>query len=147
VWRFVKGLFEVTVERRNKMVIKRVLLAVLLAGTMVSVCGCPAAVVGVGAVGTVAYLKGDLEAVAPQHIDEVYAATKKALDQFGYAVTKDKKDAISAEITARDSQDKKATIKLSTTEDRATKLSIRFGTFGNEARSRLLYDKIRDNLR
>lgn len=129
------------------MVSRWIALVLLLAAMIVSACGCAAAVVGVGAVGTVAYMKGDLESVEAEHIDEVYAATKKALDQFGYAVTKDKKDAISAEVTARDSQDKKVVIRLNTTEDRATKLSIRFGTFGNEARSRLLYDKIRENLR
>ncbi|UCG58498.1 MAG: DUF3568 family protein [Phycisphaerales bacterium] len=129
------------------MVSRRVVLALLLAGTMVSACGCVAAVVGAGAVGTVAYMKGDLESVEAEPVDKVYAATKDALNQFGYAITKDRKDTISAEIIARDSQDKKVTIKLSSAEGRTTKLSIRFGTFGNEARSRLVYDKIRENLR
>jgi hypothetical protein len=53
---------------------------------------------------------------------------------------------MSAEIIARDSQDKKIKISLSATAEGTTKLSIRIGMFGDETKSRLIYDEIKKNL-
>jgi hypothetical protein len=94
----------------------------------------------------VAYLRGDLETVESKNMDAVYAATKKAVDELGYKVTKDAKDALEAEIVARDAGDNKVTIILKKTAADATKVSIRVGTFGDETKSQLIYGKIRDNL-
>lgn len=124
---------------------RKVALAVLLVLAAAVVQGCVVAAVGAGA-GTVAYLRGDLEAVESQDLDAVYTATKKAIDQLGYKVTKDAKDALEAEIVARDAADDKITIVLKKTAEDATKLSIRVGTFGDETKSQLIYGKIRDNL-
>ncbi len=129
------------------MQIQRIFLIVLLLGAVASMSGCLAAAVGAGAVGTVAYIKGDLEAVEAKNIDAVYAATKKALKQLGLSVTRESRDALSGIITARDAQDKKVTIKLNTTTEGATKISVRVGLFGNETMSNLIYQKIHDNLR
>jgi hypothetical protein len=129
------------------MQIQRIFLTVLLFGAVVSMSGCLAAAVGAGAVGTVAYMKGDLEAVEAEDINVVYEASKNALKQLGLSVTKESRDALSGVITARDAQDKKVTIKLSSTTEGATKISIRVGLFGNEMKSNLIYQKIHDNLR
>jgi hypothetical protein len=102
--------------------------------------------VGVGAAGTIAYVRGDLEAVESESIDVVYEATLQAVEELGLNVTKKLKDALSATIVARDAQDKKITIRLKTTAEETTKLSIRIGVFGNETKSRLIYQKIRDYL-
>jgi len=125
---------------------EQILLVVLLVGSAVSVTGCIAVVAGAGAAGTVAYLKGDLESVESRKLDEVHAATLKAVEQLGLKVTKIRKDALSAEVVARDAQDKKVTITLSAATEQTTKLSIRVGVFGSEAKSRLIYQKIYDNL-
>ena len=45
------------------MQVKRVLLIVLLIGIAVFSQGCMVAAVGIGAAGTIAYVRGDLEAV------------------------------------------------------------------------------------
>ncbi len=71
----------------------------------------------------------------------------KALEELELHVTSKSKDALVAEITTFDAQDKKISIKLKAATDRTTKLSIRIGTFGSEIKSRLIYQKIRDNLR
>jgi hypothetical protein len=105
------------------------------------------AVVGAGAAGTVAYIKGDLEVVEPEGIDAVYEATKEAVEELGLKVTKDSKDALGAEIVARDAEDKKVTISLKATPEGTTELSIRVGTFGSETKSRVIYQRIHDNLR
>ena len=107
--------------------------------------GCLVAAVGAGA-GTVAYLRGDLETTEAKGIDTVYAATKKAMEQLELNVSRDTKDALSAEIVARDAQDKKITINLKSTTEGTTKISIRVGTFGSETKSILIYDQIKKNL-
>jgi len=118
----------------------------MLVSTAVFVQGCVVAAVGAAAGGTVAYIKGDLETVESKHIDAVYKATEKAMEELGLTVSRKTKDAMSAVIVARDSQDKKIKIKLSATAEGTTKLSIRAGTFGNETKSRLIYEQIKKNL-
>jgi hypothetical protein len=126
---------------------RQVFVMVLLVGTVALIEGCVIAAVGAGAAGTVAYIRGDLEAVESKKLDVVYEATLKAVDELELNVTKKTKDVLSAVIVARDAQDKKITIKLSATTEKTTKLSIRIGLFGSETKSRLIYQKIRDNLR
>jgi hypothetical protein len=121
-------------------------LILLLVSAAVSVQGCMLAVVGAGAAGTVAYVRGDLQTVESADIDAVYKAVLKAIDELELSVTQKTKDAMSAKVIARDAQDKKITIKLSATAEGTTKLSIRVGLFGSETKSRLIYDGIKKYL-
>jgi hypothetical protein len=123
-----------------------VLLTILLVGMAVSTGGCLLLAVGAGAAGTVAYMGGDLEAVESRNLADVYEATLKAAEQLELRTTKESKDALSAVIVARDAQDKKVTIKLRAPSEESTKISIRVGVFGDETKSRLIYQKIHDNL-
>ena len=128
---------------------EQVFLILALAGMGVLAQGCAAAWVGAGfgaGAGTVAYFRGDLEAMEPSNIDAVLKATEKAIKELELKVSKKTKDKMSAVIVARDAQDKKVTIKLSAAVEGSTKLSIRVGMFGNETKSRLIYQKIRENL-
>jgi len=124
----------------------RVFLIFLLIGCAVLLQGCMIAAVGAGAAGTVAYIRGDLQTVEAASIDDVYEATLKAMDELELSITQKSKDAMSAKIIARDAQDKKITIKLAATAEGTTKLSIRIGVFGNERKSRLIYDQIKKKL-
>lgn len=128
------------------MQIKRFLLIILLIGIAVFSQGCVVAAVGVGAAGTIAYVRGDLEAVESHNLDNVYEATLKALDELELNVISKSKDALTATINARDAQDKKIKIILKKTAEQTTKISIRIGTFGDETKSRLIYQKINYNL-
>ena len=125
---------------------RQVLLISLLLGSMLLLQGCMVAAVGVGAAGTIAYVRGDLEAVESAGIDDVYEATLKALKELELLPTRKTKDALGAEIVTYDAQDKKITIRLKSAAEGTTKLSIRIGVFGSETKSRLIYQKIRDNL-
>lgn len=125
---------------------RKVVLILLLLGAAALLQGCFAVVVGAGAAGTVAYVRGDLEAVEAKKLDVVYDAAKKAVEQLELSISTDAKDAMSATIVTRDSQDKKMTIKLLATAEGTTKLSIRVGMFGSETKSRLIYDQIKKNL-
>jgi len=128
------------------MQIKRIFLIVLLIGIAIFGQGCVAAAVGVGAAGTIAYVRGDLEAVESHSLDEVYEAAIEALDELELNIISRSKDALTATINARDAQDKKVTIILKKTAEQTTKVSIRIGTFGDETKSRLIYQKINYNL-
>jgi len=125
---------------------KQVFLMLTLVSIAVLVQGCVIAAVGAGAAGTVAYIKGDLTAVEAKDLDTVYKATEKAMADLELNITTKTKDAMSAKIIARDAQDKKISVKLSATAEGTTKISIRVGTFGNETKSRLIYEQIKKNL-
>ena len=118
----------------------------MLAGATVLLEGCMLAAVGIGAAGTVAYVRGDLESVESENIDSVYEAALKALQELELQPTRKSKDALGAEIITYDAQDKKITIRLKSAPEGTTKLSIRIGVFGSETKSRLIYQKIRENL-
>ncbi len=124
----------------------QIALTVLLVGIAALAQGCLAIIAGAGAAGTVAYVKGDLEAVESKDINAVYEATLKAMDQLQLGVGKKTKDAMSAVVVAHDAQDTKIAVKLSATAEGATKLSIRVGAFGNQTKSLLVHDQIKKNL-
>jgi len=128
------------------MQVKRIILIVLLIGIAAFNQGCVVAAVGVGAAGTIAYVRGDLEAVESHSLDNVYEATLKALEELELNVISKSKDALTATVNARDAQDKKVKITLKKTAEQSTKISIRIGTFGDETKSRLIYQKIDYNL-
>lgn len=128
------------------MQIKRILLIVLLIGIALFSQGCVVAAVGLGAAGTIAYVRGDLEAVESHSLDTVYKAAVKAVEELELNVISKTKDALTATIYCRDAQDKKINITLRRTAEQTTKISIRIGTFGDETKSRLIYKKINYNL-
>ena len=135
-------------KRRTKMLKRQVRLMVLLigSGTLIGGCGAELLIVGAGAAGTVAYIRGDLQTVESEPIDVVYEASLKALKELELLPTRKSKDALGAEIVTYDAQDKKITIRLKSTAEKTTELSIRIGVFGSETKSRLIYQKIRDNI-
>ena len=65
---------------------------------------------------------------------------------FSLEGLEDNKDKIGATLICRDSQDKKITLKLTSVTPTSTDISIRYGTFGNEAKSAMIYNKIKENL-
>jgi hypothetical protein len=124
----------------------QVFLVLLLSGAVVLAGGCVVAAVGAGAAGTVAYVRGDLETVETAGLDALYKASLEALDKLELAVIQKAKDAMTAEIISRDAEDKKIRIKLKSTAEVMTKLSIRIGMFGDETKSRLIYEAIKKEL-
>ncbi|UCC22304.1 MAG: DUF3568 family protein [Planctomycetota bacterium] len=122
-----------------------VFLAALLVGMAALVQGCVVAAVGAGA-GTAVYVMGEFKAYEARDLTTVYMATQKAMEQLQLNVTAKTKDAMSATTVGRDSADTKITVKLSAAPEQTTKISIRVGTFGDETKSRLIYDQIKKNL-
>lgn len=129
--------------------IRKIVLAVCLLLAVVGSGGCLAVAVGAGAGGTVAYLAGDLETDEPYDIDAVFAASEKALEDLELRLQRHEtaKDALSARLVARDAGDKEVVIKLKSTTEGSTHLSVRVGTFGDDTKSQLIYERIRANLK
>ena len=124
----------------------QVFLVLLLSVAAVLAEGCVVAAVGAGAAGTVAYVRGDLETVETAGLDALYKASLEAFDELELAVVQKAKDAMTAEIISRDAEDKKIRIKLKSTAEGMTELSIRIGIFGDETKSRLIYEAIKKEL-
>ena len=117
----------------------------VLAALMLAVCGCGKP----NLIGTDAavYSRGKLYAVSGQDLNSVYAATVAALKQLEIEVTEDSKDVFYAKVVGRVADGKTVTIRLEPGADNVTELRIKAGTFGNEDRSRVIYEKIQQNLR
>ncbi|MFC1783039.1 DUF3568 domain-containing protein [Planctomycetota bacterium] len=121
-------------------------LTLLLVGMMLSAGGCVAAVLVGGAAGTVAYVKGDFESTEKKSVEQLYNASLRALESLNIPVISKVQDALSAQIEGRNAEDKKVTVKIEAQENDLSKISIRIGTFGDQAQSRMIYDKIKEYL-
>jgi hypothetical protein len=119
----------------------------LMIMTLVLNAGCAVALIGAGAAGTVAYIRGDLTSTEPYEVSQVYQASQKAIADLGLARIKQSRDVLGAQIIARDALDKKITIKVKYHSEYSSKLSIRVAMFGSEEKSRQIYLKIRECLK
>ena len=111
--------------------------------------GCILVAAGAGAaagVGTYAYVRGELESTLDAPLDRTWRATQTAMKDLKFAVTKEQKDALQAELTARTAADKKVLVKLLKLTNNTTEVRVRVGTFGDESLSRLILEKIKANL-
>jgi len=127
----------------------RTLAALGCAAAITLSSGCFLAVVGAAGAagaGTVAYVRGELDASLTDTVDAVDRAASQALQQLQFAKINEGKSAVDAAITARTGQDKKIEIKLDRTADHVTRVRIRVGLFGDESLSRLLLEQIRADL-
>jgi hypothetical protein len=110
--------------------------------------GCVLFVAGAVAagVGTYAYINGESKENEAASLDRTWNATQAAMKDMQFAVITQAKDAWSGELTARNSADKKITISLKRLSETVTEIRVRVGTFGDEAQSRMILEKIRNHL-
>jgi hypothetical protein len=101
---------------------------------------------GAAGAGTVAYIKGELDATLPSDLRSVDSATQRAIGQLSFAFVSDAADALNSDIVARTASDEKIEIKLLKQADNTTKVEIRVATFGDEPVSRVILDHIKANL-
>lgn len=104
--------------------------------------GCTTTTPGPGGVGVVAYGRGELSADVTHNLDEVFAASQRALGQLEIIKIDDKKTRVDAQILSRTATDKKIVINLNRVTDTLTKVQIKVGVVGDETLSRLILDKI-----
>ncbi len=123
------------------------LLATLLALMPVAwTSGCLAVAAGAAGAGTVAWVRGELDASMGHPLDAVDSAANRAAEQLRFVKISESADALSRVITLRTAEDKKIEVKLTRTTDTVTRVRIRVGVFGDETISRLLLEKTQANL-
>jgi hypothetical protein len=119
------------------------LAAALLAASLT---GCVAVVAGAAGAGTVAWVRGELEATLDVSYEKAATAANLAIKQLQFAKISEKKDALTAILIARTAEDRKVEIKVIKVGDQSAKVQIRVGVFGDEALSLTILDKIKTNL-
>jgi len=108
--------------------------------------GCLAVAAAGAAGGSVAYIRGDLEATFDEPLNDAYNASREAIENLDFKLIKESKDAVSARILARTAQDEKITINLNETAAGMTAISIRIGRFGDEVLSNRILREIEAEL-
>lgn len=127
---------------------KKIYLLVLATALMFS-SGCALLLVGGAAAagaGAVVYVKGELKDTEPNSLDATHAAVLAGLHDLQYAVVNDSKDLINAKTLARTATDTRIEVLLTKQSPTQTEIRIRVGTFGDEALSRQILEKIKAHL-
>lgn len=124
----------------------RLLAAVLSLAPLLMTSGCIVVAAGAAGAGTVAYIRGELNASVGHPLDAVDRAANRAAEQLRFAKINESADAFVRVITLRTAEDKKIEVKLTRTSDSLTQVRIRVGVFGDEPLSRALLEKIQSNL-
>jgi hypothetical protein len=119
-------------------------LAALAAAVLLT--GCVAVVAGAAGASAVAYTLGRLDARLDAPFEKAVPAASRALKQLQFADIKERQDALDAILQARTAEDKKVDVKVSRTGPDSSKVSIRVGLVGDEAKSLAILDKIKANL-
>ena len=107
--------------------------------------GC-AAVAVAGAAAGVAYVNGDLETTLDGTPQKLVQASKAALEELDVHVVSSDESAVDGRVVGRTALQKKIDVTIKRETDRTCKLAIRVDTFGDEALSRQVLDKIRSRL-
>jgi hypothetical protein len=125
----------------------RTIALVLALGLFTITSGGCLAVAAAGAAGAgVAYMMGDLKATVDASPTQVVRAAEGALDEMGITVVSSSGDDLEGTVTARTARDRRVRIDVKRETPTTSGVSIRIGTFGDEALSREIYDQLRQRL-
>ncbi|HTJ78301.1 MAG TPA: DUF3568 family protein [Rariglobus sp.] len=100
----------------------------------------------VAGAGAVVYVRGELDASLDSGYESVDRAANRALDQLKFTKISESKDSLKAVLVARMSDDTKVEIKVLKVSEVLTKVEIRIGTFGDQALSMTILEKIKAGL-
>ena len=131
---------------KNKRIAKQALKAALLLITILCVQSCLIAAGAAAAGAGVAYVKGEYTENVSVSMATTDKAVRQAVSELQYIPINHIQDKISSTRLLRSVADDKITITLKQLAAQATSITVRIGTFGDEAQSRLIMDKIRQKL-
>src|SRR5688572_29059405 len=125
-----------------KAVLRTFGLMAVMAIILVSQSGCLVAAAAGAAGGTVAYVKGDVEAIVDGGVEATFNATKAAMEELKMPLLATWANAMEAHVEARVGTDNKATVNITGQSEKISKVSIRVGTFGDQGLSQAILEKI-----
>ena len=128
---------------------KRAAVALIVLACCFSLYGCPFLVVTgaavAGGTGTYYYVEGEMRTDYYFSVDGVWSAVEKTIaDMKGRDVEPDKQTDGGTIVAVIN--DEKVTFKLKYKDKDLTSLGIRVGLMGNEAASKVIHDRVADNL-
>ena len=104
--------------------------------------GCVAIVAAGAGAGTVAYLRGELEATLGGNLERTNQAVGKAVQELQFVRISENRDALLALTVVRNAADQRIEIRQDAVGEKLTRVRIRVGVFGDEKLSRTLLDRI-----
>ena len=104
-----------------------------------------AAVTSAGA-GTVAYLRGELEATLSGNLEQTNKAVNRAIEELKFVRISENKDALLALTVVRNAADQRIEVRQDVVGEKLTRVRIRVGVFGDEKLSRTLLERIQAKL-
>jgi hypothetical protein len=128
---------------------KRAAVALIVLACCFSLYGCPVLVVGgaavAGGTGTYYYVEGDMRTDYYFSVNAVWSAVEKTIaDMKGRDVEPDKQTDEGKIVAVIN--DEKVTFRFKYKDKDLTSLGIRVGLVGNEAASKVIHDRVADNL-
>ena len=123
------------------------LLSIFLFSSIATLNGCVALVVGAAAgAGTLAFVKGILEYNVDQPISKAHKAVLAGLRDLGVIVRSDEVTSHNTTTKAEFEKGTDLTVELESLTELATKIKIRVGVFGDEAKSQMVLEAIKKRL-
>jgi len=119
-----------------------VLAVLAVSAFMLSACSSGATARGT----SYSYEFATLKAHLPHHLDDVYRATERTLNNLELEIESSSKDAFEARIIARGVRNLRHAIDLRRDGDTVTSVSISVGALGDETRSREIMSMIEERL-
>jgi hypothetical protein len=128
---------------------KRAAVALMVLTCCISLYGCPVLVVGgaavAGGTGTYYYVEGEMRTDYYFSVDGVWSGVEKTIaDRKGRDVEPDKQTDGGKIVAVIN--DEKVTFRLKYKDKDLTSLGIRVGAVGTEAASKVIHDRVADNL-
>ncbi len=134
----------------NKFLMKNYgIMALFIMWTMPLMSGCAVALFGAGAGAGVAgatYVMGKLEDEVHAPVSKVQRATVGALKSLQLPIDKERGDKLAAELESETADQKKVWISITSLTSSRSKIVIRVGLLGDEARSRQILQAIHTRL-
>lgn len=127
--------------------IRTLIVSAILGLLMASQTGCLLIAAGAGTAGTVAYVKGDTDAVIDADTKTVTAATEQAMKDMELHVISREATGFDGRVNGRTAGDTKVVVVVKHYGEKLSKVSVRVGNFGNEAMQTALLEKIKDNVK
>ena len=127
----------------------KLLMTLLMAALLALGSGCvlfvAGAVAGAGVAGY-AWVNGEIKTTVSASLNQSWQASLAAMNDLQFPVTSKAKDALEGDLTAQNAKDTTIKINLKYISNTSTEIRIRVGTFGDEALSRTILEKIRAHL-
>lgn len=110
--------------------------------------GCSALLIGAaaGAAGTYVWTHGNLELMVNYSADDLYIATREALDDLNILIERDRHDRFGANISARTDRNRKVLIKIVGQTEESSKIRVRVGIVGDREESQMVMNVILRNV-